>query len=138
MNFLKNLLKSKPSKSGIIFIVEDNPVYAKMLEVFIKSNFPETKEVKIFPVGEVCLMELDRNPDVIIIDYFLDTKYYDAETGLEIIKKIRARKPEVHIIVLSSQKDIDVVVEVVKTHNCSYINKDKEAFSRVEEIIKEI
>lgn len=137
MNFLKNLLKSK-SKSGIIFIVEDNPVYAKMLEVSIKSNFPDTKEIKIFPVGELCLMELHKSPDVIIIDYFLDTKYYDAETGLEIVKKIRAQKPETNIIVLSAQKDIEVVVEIAKTHNCTYINKDQQAFSRVEEIIKEI
>ena len=138
MNFLKQLFKSKLPKSKIIFIVEDNPAYAKTLEAFIKTSFPDTKEIKIFPEGETCLMELHRNPDVIIIDYFLDAKYYDAETGLEIIKKIRAQKPEMNIIVLSHQKNIDIVLEAVKTYHCSYIKKDEQAFDRVEEIIKGI
>ncbi|HTF03349.1 MAG TPA: response regulator [Bacteroidia bacterium] len=139
MSFLKKLFKAEETqKSGIIFIVEDNAAYAQTLQVFLRSAFPEMKEVKIFPVGETCLMELHRNPDMIIIDYFLDSKYYDAETGLEIVKQIRVQKPEMNIIVLSSQNDIDVVIEAVKQHDCSYVRKDEEAFERVEEIIREI
>lgn len=138
MNFLKNLFTSKAPKSGIVFIVEDNPAYAETLKNFLKSGFPGIKEVKIFPVGETCLLELNRNPDLIIIDYFLDTKYHDAETGLETIKKIRAERPELNIIVLSSQQDIEVVLEAVKKYNCSYVKKDNEAFDRVEEIAKEV
>jgi ActR/RegA family two-component response regulator len=136
MSFLKKALKSNPAKTGIIFIVEDNAMYAKTLEASIKSNFPEVKQVKIFPVGETCLLDLHRNPDLIIIDYFLDSKYEDAETGLEIIKQIRAEKPMVQIIVLSSQSEIDVVVELVKKYNCSYFKKDDEAFDKVADIIQ--
>ncbi|MES2514821.1 MAG: response regulator [Bacteroidota bacterium] len=138
MNFLKKLFKPKATKSGIIFVVEDNPVYAKTLESFIKSNFPEVKEVKVFPVGETCLLELHRDPDLIIMDYFLDTKYFDAETGLEIIKKIRIERPETNIVILSSQSDIEVVVEATKTYHCTYIRKDEGAFERVGEVIREI
>jgi len=138
MSFLKKLFKPKASKTGIIFIVEDNALYAKTLESSIKATFPEIKEVKVFPVGETCLMELHRNPDLIIIDYFLDTKYFDAETGLEIIKKIRAEKPEMNIVILSSQGEIDVAVEATKTYHCTYIKKDDQAFQRLEEVIKEI
>ena len=138
MSFLKNFFKPALSKSGIIFVVEDNPAYAKTLEAFLKSSFPDAKEVKVFSVGETCLMELQRNPDIIIIDYFLDTKYHDAETGLEIIKKIRAEKPKVNIIVLSSQKEIEVVLEAVKTYNCKYVQKDEHAFTTIESIINEI
>jgi DNA-binding NarL/FixJ family response regulator len=137
MGFLKKLFNSKTEKTGVIFIVEDNPAYAKTLEVFVKT-FAQAKEVKLFPVGETCLMELHKNPDVIIIDYFLDTKYYDAETGLEIIKKIRAQKPEMNIIVLSSQEDINVVLEAVKTYECSYIKKDEQAFDRLEDILRDV
>ena len=138
MSFLKKLFKSKSTKSGLVFIVEDNPAYANTLEIFIKSTFPAVKEVKVFAVGETCLLELNKNPDVIIVDYFLDTKYYDAETGLETIKKIRIQKPEMNIIVLSSQKDVDVALESVKKYHCSYVKKDEQAFGRVEEIMNEI
>ena len=137
MNFLKKLFLSEPHKSGIVFIVEDNPVYSKTVEAFIKANFPQVKEVKIFPVGETCLTELNRKPDIIIMDYFLNSKYFDAETGLEIIKKIRAQKPEVNIVLLSAQTEKEVMLEAVKTYHCSYINKDDQAFVRIEEIIGE-
>jgi two-component system, OmpR family, response regulator len=138
MNFLKKLFKIKSPKSGIVFIVEDNPMYAKTLETFIKSSFPETKEIKICSTGETCLTELQRDPDVILIDYFLDTNDTTAATGIDIIKKIRTQKPEMNIIVLSSQNEIAVVLEAVKIYNCSYIKKDENAFDRVEEILKEI
>lgn len=138
MGFLKELFKSKSPKTGIIFIVEDNIVYAKTLESFLRSSSPAIKEIKIFPVGETCLLEIDRNPDLIIVDYFLDTKYPDAETGLEIIKEIRTQKPEMNILVLSAQQEVDVVLDSIKTYHCSYIKKDEKAFGRVEELIKEI
>lgn len=142
MNFFKNLFKSdeqqEKKKSGIVFIVEDNKPYAETLKVFLSSEVPGIKEIKIFPVGETCLMELRRDPEVIIIDYFLDSKYYDAETGLEIIKQIRAEKPDVEIVVLSSQENLDVVLESVKKHQCSYVKKDENAFEKVGEIVSEI
>lgn len=138
MNLLKNLFKSKEAKTGIVFIVEDNTAYAKMLSAFLKTNLPSIKEVEIFPVGEVCLLNLHKNPDAIIMDYFLDSKYSDAETGLETVKKIRAEKPEMNIIVLSAQKEIDRVVEAVKQYNCSYVKKDETAFDRVKEIMNDL
>ena len=94
--------------------------------------------MKIFPVGETCLDELHWNPDLIIIDYFLNSKYHDAQTGLETIKEIRTKKAEVNIIVLSAQNDIGVMLETVKTYQCSYVNKDVLAFEKIEEILKEI
>jgi ActR/RegA family two-component response regulator len=137
MSFFSKAVKSTiAAKTGIIFIVEDNAMYAKTLEAAIKSDFPEVKQIKIFPVGETCLLDLHKNPDLIIIDYFLDSKYEDAETGLEIIKQIRAVKPDLKIIVLSGQSDIEVVVDAVKKYNCNYVKKDDDAFSKVAEIIR--
>ncbi len=139
MSFWKDLFKSKEQeKTGLVFIVEDNKPYAETLKVFLRAEVPEVKEIKIFPVGETSLLELNKNPDIIIIDYFLDSKYYDAETGLEIIKQIRAEKPEVNIIVLSSQEDIEVVLEMVKKYNCSYVKKDGEAFEKDGEIVTDL
>lgn len=138
MSFLKNLFKQKTAKTGIIFVVEDNAMYAKTLATFIKSTFPQIKEVKIFPVGETCVTELEMHPDLIIMDYFLDSRYTDAETGLEIIKQIRAQHPEMNILVLSSQQDMGIALQSIKTYQCSYVQKDEKAFDRVEEIIKEI
>ncbi len=137
MNFLKKLFNSS-SKTKIVYIVEDNIIYAKTLESFLKTRFPNIKETKIFPVGEVCLTEMHHNPEIVIIDYFLDTKYPDAITGLETIKRIKAVKPETNIIVLSAQKEVDVIYDAVKTFGCSYVKKDEQSFDKLEHIIREI
>jgi DNA-binding NarL/FixJ family response regulator len=138
MNILKNIFKPAAEKSGIVFIVEDNPAFAKTIQSFLTENFPQIKKAHIFPVGEACVMELHKNPDLIIMDYHLDSKYYDAETGLETIKKIRTVKPEINTLVLSAQEKIDVVIEVVKENKCSYIKKDVNAFKKLEEMVSEI
>ena len=39
MNFLKKLINPSSVKTKIIFIVEDNPAYAKTLETFLKNKF---------------------------------------------------------------------------------------------------
>jgi hypothetical protein len=54
-----------PVKSGFPFLVEDNAAYSTALETFLKSSSPAIKEIFVIPVGETCLMELDKNPDLI-------------------------------------------------------------------------
>lgn len=138
INFLKNLFESKAKHTGIVFIIEDNTAYAKTLELFLKANFSGIKEVKCFPVGETALMEIDLNPDVVVIDYFLNSKYHDAVTGLETIKSIREKKPEMNIIVLSGQDNFDVMLEAVQKYKCSYVNKDSQAFEKIAGLIREM
>lgn len=118
-----------------IFIIEDNVMYGKTLKEFIENKFPNIKEVKIFPIGEMSLMELHTNPVVVIIDYFLNSQYIDAHNGLEIIKQIKSQKPNTNIIVLSSQDKPGVILETIKDYDCKYVQKDKEAFQHVEKLI---
>lgn len=119
----------------LIFIVEDNMMYLKSMQFFLKERFPET-EIAIFPLGELCIHNLHLNPDFIILDYFLDTKFSKAANGLEMIRKIRAKKIKAKIIVLSSQDKIGVAVEAVENNQCSYVAKGRDAFEKVYSIIQ--
>lgn len=122
----------------IIFIVEDNEVYAKSLQTFINTRFPGIEEIKIFRVGEMCLAELENNPGLVIMDYFLNSVYEAASNGLEIIKQIKELKPQTKIIALSSQDKFSVVQEIIKEYGGYYVQKDEDAFIKVEQLIKEI
>jgi two-component system OmpR family response regulator len=126
----------KQPVSRPIFIVEDNEVYARSLQTFIKSRFPEIKEIKNFRIGELCLMEMDKNPSVVIMDYFLNSKYEEAHNGLEIIRQIKEQKPQTDIIVLSSQDKFNVILEAIKKYDCSYVQKDRDSFHNVEQLIR--
>lgn len=138
MNLIKTFFKPKKNKTGIIFIVEDDLIYAKTLENFLKTQFPDLKEIKTFRVGEIALLEIHKRPDLIIMDYYLNSKYEDAETGLEIIKQIREIEPELNIVVLSTQQDIDVALEAVEKLNCNYVKKNFHAFEKIAEILKSV
>jgi len=119
-----------------VFIVEDDEVYAKTLQGFIITRFPDIK-IKIFPVGEMLLMKLHLNPNIVIMDYFLNSKFGEAKNGLEIIKHIKAHDPKTNIIVLSAQDKYNVVLDAIKQYNCFYVQKSQEAFDKVEQLIND-
>ncbi len=123
-------------KTNIIFIVEDNAVYAKLLEEFLKNKFPDSTATKIFPTGESCLMELYQNPVVIIMDHLLNTNQSDAASGLSIIKKIRNASPDTNIILLSAQKEFEVISKTITKYGCTYIQKGERAFNKIEELVR--
>ena len=135
--FMNSFGKINPDKK-IIFIVEDNELYAKTLQTFIYNSFPTIQEINIFSIGEMCLMEMHRNPAIVIMDYFLNSQYEQADNGLEIIKRIKIQKPYTNIIVLSAQENFQVVIEAIKQYDCIYVQKNDEAFTKVKQFIKEI
>lgn len=133
----KKNIQQNPDKKTI-FIVEDNELYARILKTFINLRFPQIKKIVLFSIGEMCLRQLNRKPSIIIIDYFLDSKYRDAQNGLEIIKRIRTQTLKTNIIVISSHINFDVILETIKQYQCSYVQKDNKAFSKIEQTINEI
>ena len=138
MNTLSDFFRNITRHKKDIFIVEDNEVYAKALQTFIQSHFSEIKETKIFNIGEICLTEMHRKPNIVILDYFLNSKFLSAYNGLEIIKRIKAQTPETNIIVLSAQEKNENILEAIKQYDCSYVYKNEQAFTKVEKLIKEI
>jgi DNA-binding NarL/FixJ family response regulator len=135
--FIKSYDGKSPDKK-IIFIVEDNEVYARTLQGFLQIHFPNIQEIKTFRIGERCLMELNSDPDIVIMDYFLNSKYPTANNGLEIIKLIKAQKPRTNIVVLSEQEDYNVALEAIKEYGCFYVQKNQDAFKKIEQFIREI
>ena len=113
-------------------------MYAKALQSFIVNQFPDVTEVKIFSIGEMSLMELYRKPGIVIMDYFLNSKFSEAHNGLEIIEQIKTHNPLTNIIVLSSQSNSKIVLEAISLFDCTYVQKGEEAFNKIEQTIKKI
>jgi DNA-binding NtrC family response regulator len=141
----KPVKKEKPAehafskiKTRSIFIVDDNPAYARSLEAFLRKSFPAIKEVKVFPKGNDATLELDKDPGVVIVDYYLNSEEKNAENGLEIIKQIKNKKPKTNVILLSGQKNINVALQAAKECDCHYVQKDERAFDKVQHYIHEL
>jgi two-component system, NtrC family, response regulator AtoC len=113
-----------------IFIVEDNALYAKVLK---KQLDNEQFEVSIFLTGRDCLKQLDKSPDIILLDYTLPDMY-----GNLVLKEIKEKKPSVHVIIISGQNDIDTAVELLKNGAYDYITKGADTREKLSRTIQNL
>ena len=119
-----------------LFLVDDDALYLKSLEI----EFMERGEFKIetYSTGELCLENLNHNPDIIILDYELSGIDKKAMNGIDVLDKIKAYDPEIPVIMLSSQDKIEVAVNCMHHKAFDYVVKSETAFLRLNKIIPAI
>lgn len=119
-----------------IFLVDDDAVFLKLLEIeFLEHG---DFDIELFPTGEACLKNLDRNPDVIVLDFYLNGVVADAINGLDTLDQIKEKYAEIPVIMLSSQDSIDVAVSCIHHKAYDYVVKSETAFLRLKNIISSI
>ena len=64
-----------------LFLVDDDALFVKSLE--IKFLQQEGLTVETYATGEQCVANLSHGPELIILDYFLDSIDKNAMNGLE-------------------------------------------------------
>ncbi|MBN2173572.1 MAG: response regulator [Bacteroidales bacterium] len=123
-------------KQKLIFVVDDNIMFAEMLSDHLKRN--PAYEVMAFGTGEECLENLYHEPDLIILDYYLNDVYKDAANGLEILEEIRNKKLDPKVIMLSSQERYAVAAKTISKGARHYVIKNDQAFENIAKILKDI
>jgi two-component system OmpR family response regulator len=118
------------------FLVDDDAMYLKLLEI----EFLQHADFKIekFATGELCVENLSHNPDVIILDYRLNGIVKNAMNGIETLDRIKAFNPEIPVVMLSSQDNIEVAINCMHHKAFDYVVKSETAFLRLQKIITTI
>jgi DNA-binding NtrC family response regulator len=111
-------------KNPLIFVVEDNQMYNKLVVSYLKTN--KFSNVESFYSGEDAIKNLDKNPDIVIQDYLLD-----GMTGIEVLIKAKKSNPNVEFIFLSGQDSIDIAINSMKYGAYDYIVKDQMALQKM-------
>jgi DNA-binding NtrC family response regulator len=119
-----------------LFLVDDDAVFLKSLEIdFLEqADF----EIETYATGELCIENLTNNPDLIILDYYLDGIDRDAINGIDTLDKIKGFNPEIPVVMLSSQDKIDVAINCMHHQAFDYVVKSETAFMRLKKIITTI
>jgi len=107
-----------------IFVVEDDPAYAKFLKYVLELN-PDF-EVLFCSTGKECLNQLHLQPSIITLDYSLPDI-----SGEKVLQSIREFNPDISVIVISAQEKIGTAVELLKGGAFDYISKDEEGKDRI-------
>lgn len=112
------------NKGPLIFVVEDNPVYCKLVVSYLKTN--KFTNVESFSSGEDVLNAMEKQPKIVIQDYLLD-----GMNGIEVLKKAKKIAPDVEFIFLSGQDSIDIAINTMKYGAYDYIVKDQMALKKM-------
>ena len=106
-------------KNTKIFVIEDDLI-----------KLDPINEVEIFTSGKEALDNLHKNPSIITLDYTLPDI-----SGKELINGILKFNPELPIVVVSGQEDINTAINLLKEGVYDYIVKDNEAMERISKLI---
>ena len=116
-----------------LFLVDDDVMYLRLLEIDFVQQTDFTFES--YSTGELCVKNLSHKPDVIILDYHLDSVEKNAMNGIETLDKIKSFNPNIPVIMLSSQDKIDVAINCMHHKAFDYIVKSETAFIRLQTAI---
>ena len=114
-----------------IFIVEDDAWYGEILQYHLSLN-PDY-EVTLFKTGKECLSNMSLQPDLVTLDFSLPDL-----TGDKLFKKIREVNPQLPVIMISSQEDISVAVNLLKLGVSDYLIKDEATKDLLYECMQEL
>lgn len=121
-------MSEKPFK---IFVVEDSEWYNRLLVHTLSLN-PDY-EIKSFFNGKEFLINLVESPDIVTLDYRLPDL-----SGMELLKRIKEENPDIQVILISEQEDINTVVSLLKLGAYDYISKSDDIKDRLLNTVKNI
>ena len=129
------LFKS-PNKRASVYLVDDDALSIEVLKDYLQKKFADRIDLSSFDSGETCLAQFKgKLPDVVFLDYNLNSKGSGTDNGLRILSEIRDVDPEIEVVMLSGQQNIDVAVEAMKRGARDYIVKGETASFRAEQYL---
>lgn len=118
-----------------IFIVDDEPLLSEMLTDYLVEQY-KGFNIFTFPTGEACLKNLHLQPNIVVLDYRLNSREIDAANGIDILKEIKKQNKSLPVIMLSSQKSYGTASQTIMYGAVHYVIKGQEAFEEIYQLIK--
>ncbi|MCS4302426.1 response regulator [Chryseobacterium sp. BIGb0232] len=113
------------------FIVDDDRFCATVYEQYLRNQHYE--DITTFANGEDCLDALHQKPDIIFLDHNMEEL-----NGFEVLKKIKRYDPNIYVIMVSAQENIDTAVNALKYGAFDYLVKDADVCEKMTKTIEKI
>jgi len=142
---MKTTANYSTQNKQVVFIVDDQPLFANILKEELENN---STAVYLFTSGEECIANLDKKPNIIVLDYELDDGSNKQMNGIDVLKKIKSIDAEIEIVMLSGHEEVNIATTSIKSGAYDYVVKNESTFVNVKnkmanifkklELIKEI
>ena len=125
------------TKKPTVFIAEDDEMFAQMVTVFVERN--NRFYVEKFSTGESLMEAIDQEPDIVILDHNLNDMDPRMMNGIDVLGKLNREKPNIPVVVLSGQEQVETAVDLISSGACDYINKnDAAAFEQLDTTLNDV
>ena len=105
----------KDKRLGVL-VIDDDQSTRELLETILRDKYT----VMTAATGEAALQSVDRFEINVVL---LDLRLPDKE-GMDILKIIKEKYPDIEVVIISVVKDIEMVVRAMKLGAYNYITKD--------------
>ncbi|MFM9911082.1 MAG: response regulator [Chitinophagaceae bacterium] len=119
-----------------LFLVDDDALFLKLMEIEF-LQYPDFI-IETFASGELCMENIRHEPDIIILDYHLDGSNKNAMNGIDTLHQIKGFNPDIQVVMLSAQDNVDIAINSVQFRAIDYVVKSDTAFLRIQNIITTI
>ena len=128
----------KGKKLETVFIVEDSQVQRSMLKDHL-TKYSNLK-IKEYSSGDACVRELIvgdvQEPDLILMDYFLDSNLSNSRDGLESLAKLKEIYPGINVIMLTSVDNKKIIELATNKGALDYVIKGVSGFSDLDTVLQ--
>ncbi|RZK14488.1 MAG: response regulator [Hymenobacter sp.] len=118
----------KPSK---IFLVDDDPFCRQLMEHAIRGF--GYSNVQAFDNGASCLDALIEEPEIIFLDQMMG-----SVSGTDALKAIKRFNPDIYVVLVSGQQQVQVAVDSLKYGAFDYVVKDEQLTDRLASVLAKI
>lgn len=114
-----------------VFIVDDDIFFQNL--VMFELQKAGYQNIQTFNNGTNFLDNLYQKPDVVILDYNMPDY-----NGLQVLKEVMSINPDVNVILVSAQNQIEVAVDTMRFGAIDYIVKNSAGISLLCDKIQDI
>jgi len=125
----------KEPNNTSIFLVEDNELFAEALAISLEDL---GYSVQIFHSGEQMITSWEEDPDIILLDYFIDSPHGQAMNGNKILHFIRRISKNLPVVILTANSDIGEATAMLRNGAVDYIIKDDDHNSNLIKTLSQI
>lgn len=117
--------------SNKIFIVDDDRFHLEIMRQILKTQGMD--EVALYESGIDCLLEIHQNPQIVFLDHQMD-----VYSGYETLRKIKRHNPNIFVVMVSAQEELQTAVNALKHGAFDYLQKDEKLEEKIEIVLKRI
>lgn len=120
-----------------VYIIEDTLVARTML----KDHLSKYKgiEIKEYSTGNACIRDIILNkeePDLVLMDYFLDSSFGPSKDGVETLEKLKEISPATEVVMLTSVDNKRIMDLAKEKGALDYVVKGTNGFSELDTVLK--